>query len=277
MATSRRATRRHPRPTCQGVPGARPGSMQLQADAMRRSVPLGGRGAKQRKSFSNLQEAKAWRARGVVAVADGLLRASPATSLREAADELIDGMERGSVRTRSGDIYKPSVVRGLRDVACVCDSCPRSAHARSATSRGGTFSGSSTSWLEEGTGCQHDPEFADADARDLPARGAGWPDRALALRAAALAASRGSAGADRGDRRGTRAACRASTSRPRPLRDRVLRRSAHGRAARAPLARHRPRPGTDPRRTRNGRNGLNDRAQEPRRPAYRADPHRGAA
>jgi integrase len=76
------------------------------------SVPLGGRGAKQRKSFSSLQEAKAWRARGVVAVADGLLRASPATSLREAADELIDGMERGTVRTRSGDIYKPSVVRG---------------------------------------------------------------------------------------------------------------------------------------------------------------------
>lgn len=34
---------------------------------------------------------------------------------------------------------------------------------------------------------------------------------------------------------------------------------------------------TDPRRTRNGRNGLNDRAQEPRRPAHGANPHRGAA
>src|SRR4051812_38892378 len=73
------------------------------------TVPLGGRGRRTRKTFANLQEAKAWRARGVVAVADGLLRASPSTTLREAAEDLVDGMERGSVRTRSGDLYKPSV------------------------------------------------------------------------------------------------------------------------------------------------------------------------
>jgi hypothetical protein len=34
-------------------------------------VPLGGSGAKKRKQFGTLEEAKEWRARGVVAVADG--------------------------------------------------------------------------------------------------------------------------------------------------------------------------------------------------------------
>src|SRR4051812_27488755 len=66
------------------------------------TVPLGGRGLRTRKTSTTVKEARAWRARGVVAVADGLLPASPATTLREAAEELVDGMERGSVRTRSG-------------------------------------------------------------------------------------------------------------------------------------------------------------------------------
>jgi integrase len=75
------------------------------------SVPLGGRGSRTRKTFKNLQDAKAWRARGVVAAADGLLRPA-AITLNEAAEELVSGMQRGSVRTRSGEIYKPSVIRG---------------------------------------------------------------------------------------------------------------------------------------------------------------------
>jgi integrase len=82
------------------------------------SVPLGGRGAKKRKTFASLQEAKAWRSRGVVAAADGLLLVSPSLTVREVAEGLIDGMERGNVRNRSGGIYKPSVVRGY-------DSCLR--------------------------------------------------------------------------------------------------------------------------------------------------------
>jgi integrase len=76
------------------------------------SVPLGERGRRVRRTFTTLAEAKAWRARGVVAAADGLLRPATSRTLREAADELIDGMQRGSVRTRSGGVYKPSVARG---------------------------------------------------------------------------------------------------------------------------------------------------------------------
>ena len=75
-------------------------------------IALGERGVRKRKSFATLGEAKEWRARGVVAAADGLLRPATTTTLREAAEQLIDGMERGSVRTRSGGVYKPSATRG---------------------------------------------------------------------------------------------------------------------------------------------------------------------
>jgi integrase len=47
------------------------------------------------------------------------MRAPAATTIREAADELIEGMRSGRVRTRSGDRYKPSAIRSyeaaLRD------------------------------------------------------------------------------------------------------------------------------------------------------------------
>jgi integrase len=47
------------------------------------------------------------------------MRAPAATTVREAAEELIEGMRSGRVRTRSGDRYKPSAIRGyegaLRD------------------------------------------------------------------------------------------------------------------------------------------------------------------
>jgi integrase len=47
------------------------------------------------------------------------MRAPAATTVREAADELIEGMRSGRVRTRSGDRYKPSAIRSyeaaLRD------------------------------------------------------------------------------------------------------------------------------------------------------------------
>jgi hypothetical protein len=47
----------------------------------------------------------AWRARGVVAAADGRLRRATSITLHEAASQLIEGMQRGSVRTRSGAAY----------------------------------------------------------------------------------------------------------------------------------------------------------------------------
>ena len=75
-------------------------------------VALGERGIRKRKSFETLADATAWRARGVVAAADGLLRPSTTTTVRDVAEETLDGMERGTVRNRSGAVYKPSVLRG---------------------------------------------------------------------------------------------------------------------------------------------------------------------
>jgi integrase len=110
MATVRRLpegiTLRHAKPCA-----ARSGDACSCTPSYEASVPLGGRGSRTRRTFKNLQEAKAWRARGVVAAADGLLRVT-AVTLNDAAEELVEGMDRGSVRTRSGDVYKPSVMRG---------------------------------------------------------------------------------------------------------------------------------------------------------------------
>jgi integrase len=44
------------------------------------------------------------------------MRAPTKTTIREAADALIEGMESGAVRNRSGDVFKPSVVRGYAQV-----------------------------------------------------------------------------------------------------------------------------------------------------------------
>jgi hypothetical protein len=66
---------------------------------------------KLRKTFTNVAEAKAWRQDTLVGVRHGAVRATSSVTLREKADALIDGMKAGTVRTRSGDPYKPSVAR----------------------------------------------------------------------------------------------------------------------------------------------------------------------
>jgi integrase len=72
-----------------------------------------------RKTFPTLAAARAWRAEAQTAVRRGAMRAPAAITVREAADELIEGMRSGRVRTRSGDPYKPSAIRSyeaaLRD------------------------------------------------------------------------------------------------------------------------------------------------------------------
>ena len=55
--------------------------------------------------------AKAWRSEAQVAVNRGELQVNAAKSVREAAAELTAGMESGAIRNRSGDVYKPSVIR----------------------------------------------------------------------------------------------------------------------------------------------------------------------
>ncbi|MEJ7790987.1 MAG: tyrosine-type recombinase/integrase [Gaiellaceae bacterium] len=72
-----------------------------------------------RKTFSTLAAARAWRAEAQTAIRRGTMRAPIAVTVREAGEELIEGMRSGRVRTRSGDRYKPSAIRGyeaaLRD------------------------------------------------------------------------------------------------------------------------------------------------------------------
>jgi integrase len=64
-----------------------------------------------RKTFPTLAAAKAWRSDAQSATRQGRLRAPTKTTITEAADQLIAGMKTGSIRTRSGHPYKPSVVR----------------------------------------------------------------------------------------------------------------------------------------------------------------------
>jgi integrase len=67
-----------------------------------------------RKTFATLAEARAWRSETQTGVRRGVLRAPGHTTVREAAEELVDGMKSGRVRTRSGDRYKPSAIRSYR-------------------------------------------------------------------------------------------------------------------------------------------------------------------
>jgi integrase len=72
-----------------------------------------------RKTFPTLAEARAWRSETQTGVRRGTVRAPANTTVEDAADELVAGMKSGRVRTRSGDLYKPSAIRGydaaLRD------------------------------------------------------------------------------------------------------------------------------------------------------------------
>jgi integrase len=66
------------------------------------------------KTFPTLTEARAWRGAATKAVSDGTLRAPSNVTLREAADKWLRGAEDGTIRTRSGDPYKPSAIRSYR-------------------------------------------------------------------------------------------------------------------------------------------------------------------
>jgi integrase len=76
-------------------------------------------GKRLRKTFPTLAAARHWRAEAQSAIHRGKLRAPTSTTLTEAGEELIEGMLSGKVRTKSGDLYKPSAIRSyeraLRD------------------------------------------------------------------------------------------------------------------------------------------------------------------
>ncbi|MGZ4380862.1 MAG: tyrosine-type recombinase/integrase [Gaiellaceae bacterium] len=65
-----------------------------------------------KKSFATLAEAKAWRAETQTAVRRGTMRAPSQLTLREASTSWLEGVRAGTIRNRSGDRYKPSVIRG---------------------------------------------------------------------------------------------------------------------------------------------------------------------
>ena len=67
-----------------------------------------------KRTFPTLAAARSWRAEAITAVRRGTLTAVRRVTVREATKSLLEGMADGSVRNRSGDPYKPSVVRSYR-------------------------------------------------------------------------------------------------------------------------------------------------------------------
>ena len=63
------------------------------------------------KTFRTLAEARRWRAGAHSQAAKGIRVAGTAQTLREAAEAFVDGMASGAIRARTGERYKPSVVR----------------------------------------------------------------------------------------------------------------------------------------------------------------------
>lgn len=66
---------------------------------------------KLRKTFPTQAAAKAWRADAASASSRGQLRSPSTVTVRGASAELLAGMRDGSIPTRSGGVYKPSVIR----------------------------------------------------------------------------------------------------------------------------------------------------------------------
>jgi integrase len=71
-------------------------------------------GRKLRRTFTNFAEARSWRADAKRQIDQGTLRAPTRQTFREAAEAWLAGAEAGEVRTRSGQPYKPSTLRGYR-------------------------------------------------------------------------------------------------------------------------------------------------------------------
>jgi integrase len=64
-----------------------------------------------RKHFDSLTDARAWRAESYGKLRRRELRAPSPMTFAQAAERWLEGMRAGSIRTRSGDVYKPSTIR----------------------------------------------------------------------------------------------------------------------------------------------------------------------
>ena len=69
-------------------------------------------GPEDQEDVSDSSAAKKWRADATVALGACTLHASTSRTLREAAEAWLEGARSGAIRTRSGDVYKPSAIRG---------------------------------------------------------------------------------------------------------------------------------------------------------------------
>jgi integrase len=67
---------------------------------------------KLRRNFPTEAAARTWRAETETLLRRGSAATPVSTTIREAAAELVQGMRSGAIRNRSGDTYKPSVIRG---------------------------------------------------------------------------------------------------------------------------------------------------------------------
>jgi len=63
------------------------------------------------KTFRTLGEARRWRAAAQTQTAKGVRLAGTSQTLRAAAEAFVEGLASGAVRTKTGERYKPSVVR----------------------------------------------------------------------------------------------------------------------------------------------------------------------
>lgn len=72
----------------------------------------GTRGKRIRKTFPTISAARQWRQDSVPEIRRGTMRASTPTTIREAWEAWLAGAKDGTVRTRSGDPFKPSALRG---------------------------------------------------------------------------------------------------------------------------------------------------------------------
>ncbi len=77
-------------------------------------VYIPGEARKRSATFSSVGDARRWRTQTQNEVDRGLIRGPSTVTVRQAADELLELMDAGVVRTRSGDLYKPSVIRSYR-------------------------------------------------------------------------------------------------------------------------------------------------------------------
>jgi integrase len=75
------------------------------------SVGLGVRGERRSKSFATAREARDWRIRMLAASRHRRRAVVTRETLRDAAEAYVGGMRSGTIKNRSGDVYKPKVVR----------------------------------------------------------------------------------------------------------------------------------------------------------------------